>query len=364
VVVVEILVALAGVALVYSTLSAAIRTVVVPRAEQVLLNRVVFRAVRNGFELFAKEGRPYLHRDRVMARYAPTALMVLPLVWALGVMTGFTAVYWALDIRPLRNAVVLSGSSLTTLGFERAGDLAVLVIAVFEALIGLGLVALLISFLPTMYGHFSKREILVTKLYNLAVEGDHPSPATLLGRIHTIGGLDDRSNQMLREWETWFVELDETHTSFPALAFFRSPQPERCWVNAAAVVLDTAALQLSCIDRPRDPQAAITIRAGFLALRSVADFFGIPFDPDPAPDAPISITRDEFFVVFDELAAAGLPMRSDRERAWRDFAGWRVNYDETITRLASLVVAPRQPWVSDREIRFRSPVRRHRADGR
>ena len=49
-------------------------------------------------------------------------------------------------------------------------------------------------------------------------------------------------------------------------------------------------------------------------------------------------------------------MRPDRERAWRDFAGWRVNYDRVLLALCSLVMAPPAPWSSDRSPR--SPLRR------
>jgi hypothetical protein len=39
---------------------------------------------------------------------------------------------------------------------------------------------------------------------------------------------------------------------------------------------------------------------------------------------------------------------ADREQAWRDFGGWRVNYDTALINLADYVMAPRAPWSSDR----------------
>ncbi len=50
----------------------------------------------------------------------------------------------------------------------------------------------------------------------------------------------------------------------------------------------------------------------------------------------------------DRLAAEGIPLKADREQAWRDFAGWRVNYDSCVLGLAQMVLAPRAPWTSDR----------------
>ena len=90
------------------------------------------------------------------------------------------------------------------------------------------------------------------------------------------------------------------------------------------------------------------IRSGYLALREVAGFFGYDYDDSPAPDDPISVTRDEFDEVCTALIEAGVPVHADHDQAWRDFAGWRVNYDRVLITLAGFVMAPYAPWVSDR----------------
>ena len=41
-------------------------------------------------------------------------------------------------------------------------------------------------------------------------------------------------------------------------------------------------------------------------------------------------------------------MVPDRDQAWRDFAGWRVNYDQTLLALAVLLDVPYAPWTADR----------------
>ena len=68
----------------------------------------------------------------------------------------------------------------------------------------------------------------------------------------------------------------------------------------------------------------------------------------PSPTDPISISREEFDTACDELANAGVPLKLDRDQAWRDFAGWRVNYDAVLLALATLTMAPEAPWSSDR----------------
>jgi hypothetical protein len=162
-----------------------------------------------------------------------------------------------------------------------------------------------------------------------------------------------------RPWLDWFVDIEETHTSFTGLPFFRSPQPERSWIIAAGVVLDTASIYASTLDVARSPSAELCVRGGYLALRRIADLYGIPYDPSPSPGDPISISREEYDAVYDHLAAAGLPLRGDRDQAWRDFSGWRVNYDTVLVIMAGFVMAPYAPWISDRSpaLRHRPPVR-------
>ena len=89
-----------------------------------------------------------------------------------------------------------------------------------------------------------------------------------------------------RTWQQWFTELEETHASLGVLSFFRSPVGHRSWVTASGAVLDAASLRLAAVDLPFDPEAGICVRAGFFALRAVADYFGIPYDPDPHPRRP------------------------------------------------------------------------------
>jgi hypothetical protein len=205
---------------------------------------------------------------------------------------------------------------------------------------------LMISYLPTIYGAFSRRETLVGMLEVRA--GLPPSTAELLTRYSRIGWLDRIDEDVFERWEPWFVDIEESHTSQPSLVFFRSPHPERSWITAAGCVLDTAAIVASTLDRPRDARCDLLIRTGFLTLRRIADFFQIPYDPDPKPTDPISISRREFDLLCVELRALDVPIKSDLDQAWRDFCGWRVNYDQVLIKLCALTMAPPAKWSSDR----------------
>ena len=70
-----------GLVIVVFTLLSAIRTFVLPRGDNVWLTRVVFRAVALGFRWRALKATTYHQRDRVMAMFAPIALLLTPVVW-------------------------------------------------------------------------------------------------------------------------------------------------------------------------------------------------------------------------------------------------------------------------------------------
>jgi hypothetical protein len=344
---VRILVFILGLWLVFSTLLSAVRSFVLPRSENVFLTRVVFRAVFRLLSVRLHFARSYAARDRIMALYSPIASLVLPVVWLISVLIGYTGMFWALGVGSgsLFAAFNASGSSLLTLGFALVDGWAQTALAFSEATIGLGMVALLIAYLPTMYAAFSRREALVNMLEIRA--GSPPWAITMIERMHRLSGLE-KVNDVWSRWEVWFVELEESHTSLAPLIFFRSPHPDRNWVIAAGAVLDAAALFNSTIDVPRNIQADLCIRAGYLALRGIADFFGYEYAADPNPDDPISITREEYDAAVNHLVELGVPIKPDREQTWRDFVGWRVNYDTVLLALCAVTMAPHAPWSSDR----------------
>jgi hypothetical protein len=344
-----------GFVLVLIVLDAVLRTFVVPRGTVVAFTALIFIGVRQLFRPLAPRGASYERRDRVMAVYGPFVLLAIPAASLVLIFTGFAFIFRALGNRSWHSAFTTSGSSLMTLGFEHPGDLPSVFMTFLEASIGLGLLALLIAYLPTIYNAFSRREVAVTELSVRA--GSPPTPREFIVRAHRTGFLTEMDD-FFELWMTWFTEVQETHTSYGVLTFFRSPNPNRNWVTAGGAVLDTAAVRLAVTSLPFSPIPALCIRSGYLAFREVAGFFGYDYDNDPAPDDPISIAREEFDDLYNDLRASGVPVVADREQAWRDFAGWRVNYDQVLHALAALVDAPYAPWVSDRSPR--RPARRYR----
>ncbi len=335
-----------GAAIVVLALLSTIKSTILPRGASDRIVRVMSRAVRRCFRFAASRCETYEGRDRVMAMLGPITLMSLLATW-LGLIIGaYTMIFLGVATSSPLKALELSGSSITTLGTSATPHGAGSLLTYTEAGLGLLVITLLITYLPSIYAAFSRRENGVGLLAVRA--GEPPQATTMLIRLHRISEPGSRLRELWQSWEGWFTDVDETHSTFPILVFFRSPQSAQSWVTAAGVLLDCAALWVSVLEHDPDPDAQLVLRAGFLTLRRIAGIFGIAYDEDPAADDPISISRAEFDEASTVLAAAGLAMRPDREAAWAAFRGWRVNYDTVLLQLARLVEAPFAPWISDR----------------
>ena len=134
-----------------------------------------------------------------------------------------------------------SASSLTTLGFSEPSSTAKIVVAFVEATLGLGLVALLISYLPTIYSAYNGRERGVITLSPIA--GVPPTVPVFLQTLHRTGALDGQD--FWRRQTDWLIDAEQTHTSFPILTYFPDAHPDLSWVASIGVVLDAAALLVS-----------------------------------------------------------------------------------------------------------------------
>jgi hypothetical protein len=352
---VRVAVFVVGLALVARTMLGAIRALLLPRGSNDRLSRIPIRTFRWLIDTAVPPGKPFELRDRVMAYFGPTALLLLLVYWLLLVAVGYAAMYWAIGAgagvgspppggaltHDIIEAIRLSGSSLLTLGFAASDATGATLLIFSEAILGLILIALLISYLPTIYSAFSRRELLVNLL---EIRADTPpSPVVMLTRLDRLSGLDELHETWVR-WERWFAEVEETHTSLPILPLYRSQRPELSWVNAAGAIMDAAALTRSVVDVPMDVQADLCIRAGYLALRRICDFFGIAYPANPLQDDPTSISRDRFDEVCAVLEGADIQLKADRDQAWLDYNGWRVNYDAALIGVARLAMAPPSWW--------------------
>ena len=338
---IRVLAGLFGVFLQLLVLDAAIRTFLLPRVANVRLSRFVSKAVATVFRLFASPRRSYPARDQVLSLYASIVLLSYQALWLALSVIAFGFGFVAAGVSGFGLAFETSGSSLFTLGTISGSGGVQITISFVEASIGLTLLALLIAFIPTLYTAFQRRELSVARL---AVRAG--VPATPWGVLEVAQSVKsfDALDKLWLEWEQWFIDVGETHTTLTILNYYRSPNPNQTWIGAAATVLDAAALFNAAVDVEPSPTAGLCIRSGWIALRRLADYFRIPYPLHPERTIPIAISRHEFNLVLEHLARSGVPLVADHDAAWQDFLGWRVNYDAIIEACYLRFTCPRIDW--------------------
>ena len=192
------------------------------------------------------------------------------------VLVGFTLIFWGIEDAGWLIAFDVSGSSLFTLGFTTSLESWTSILVFLEAGIGLFLLALMISYLPSLYAVYARREVGIAALEVRA--GSPPSAREMIWRYQRLERLEE-IREVWIDWQRWFAEVEESHSSYPALAFFRGSHRDHSWVTSAGAVLDAASLTVSSVEIPRDVEAEFCIRAGYLCLREIAGYFDIAFDP-------------------------------------------------------------------------------------
>ncbi|MBV9817854.1 MAG: hypothetical protein JOZ07_05825 [Solirubrobacterales bacterium] len=347
--VLRILVAVAALGGVVAVLLSVVRSVVLPRGVPARLARLTFLLVRIGLLIRLRlRGRAdYRTRDRVLAFEAPLGLFAQLVGWALPIYVGFAALFWAVgdphgSAEPVPRALELAGSSMLTLGTDGPHGLVAHLVAFAAAGVGLTLLALVITYLPSVYSAFSRREAAIAKL--VVRVGSRPTGPALLQRSWLLGRFD-QLEEVWDGWEDWFVEVSESHTTFPQLVFFRSPHPENHWVLSAEAVLDGAALLMTACDAPRQSRSELCLDAGVQALVKIADYLRIPHRP-PSDEVTIVLAREQFTDALRALERAGIPVREGWDEAWQRFSALRARYESLIAVLGRMTDAPRSDWSS------------------
>lgn len=337
---VRIICGVAGLFIQVVVLDAAIRTFLLPRIAKVRLSQGIGRAIRWVFRLIAGH-KDYATKDRILSLYASIVLLTYQVVWLGMSLVAFAFFYVAAGMRTFGLAFEVSGSSIFTLGIVAVHHGAISALQYIEAGLGLTLLALLIAFIGPLYQNFQRREYAVSRLTVRA-----GIPATPWGVLEIAQSVEsyDRLDELWREWEQWFIDVGETHTTIIILNYYRSPNPNQTWIGSAATVLDAAALFNAAVDAPPSPTAGLCIRAGWLTLRKLGDYFKIAYPTDLTQDIPISISREEFEIVLSRLEFVGVPILADHDAAWKDYVGWRINYDALIEACYILFTCPRTDW--------------------
>jgi hypothetical protein len=339
-----------GLVVVTSTLLSVAGTLVVPRAVNSPLSRAVDRFLDIAFLLVAKRVRSFERRDRILAWQAPMSLLVRLAVWLGMLVVGFALLLLPSLKGHLGQAFSESGSSLFTLGYAAPATGDSTTLEYLAAFTGLVVIGLQVGYLPTLYAAFNKRETEVTLLSSRA--GVPAWGPEIL--VRSRWGIQDGDiapilQTLFLSWERWAAEVAESHTTYLTLARFRSPRPLSHWLTSLIAVMDAAALHLA-LAPSREPKLAprLALRMGFVAIGQIARTMQKVALEEPDPDAPISVSYDDFRAAAAMLREVNYPIDRSDEEAWPHFRGWRANYDATALLLAKQLDAPPALWTGPR----------------
>jgi hypothetical protein len=292
----SIVVGLAGLALIVVMLFDAFESVLLPRrvTHSFRLIRLFYRYTWQIWRQLARLVSSPRHRETFLSFFGPLSLLVLFGTWAIGLIIGFALVHWSLHTplttRPGGQSTLdygyFSGVTFFTLGY---GDLTPLtpqgkLLAIVEAGLGFGFLAVIISYHPVLTQAFSRRETTISLLD--ARGGSPPTASQILLRARQTGR-DDAINSFLTEWERWSAELLESCLSFPMLAYYRSQHDNQSWLAALTAILDTCALGIC----GRSDAGLYQARLTFAIARHAAVDLSLVFRIDPVPPEPNRLTE-------------------------------------------------------------------------
>ena len=298
-------------------------------------------------------------REQSFSIYGPLSLLMLLLIWALLLILGFGLFFFSMG-SPFADSIVGSGAGMwtrfgsdlyvsgTTLGTLGLGDVLprsplARALVICEAGVGLGLVALVIGYLPVLYQAFSRREVSIALLDARA--GSPPTATELLGR-HSFEGGDQALEALLAEWERWSAEILESHISYPILCFYRSQHDNQSWLSALVAILDTCALLISVLEERPSRQAQLTFIMARHALIDLGQVFDLRQKKTRLHQAqPDRLPAAEFNHLCGALADANLRLCGDPATAHR-LRTIRSLYEPHAIALAAYLRMPLPAWIA------------------
>jgi hypothetical protein len=268
----------------------AFQTIILPRRPtgHFQITRLFIIATWAPWAALAGRARNSKVREQIYSIYGPLSLLMLLLIWAVLLVFGFALFYFSMHspfgdlmmgqstsyVAHFGTDIYVSGTTLFTLGL---GDvvphtLFARGVIICESGVGLGFVALVISYVPVLYQAFSRREVSVALLDSRA--GSPPNAAELFRR-HAFKGSQEAITTLLAEWERWAAEILESHVSYPILCYYRSQHDTQSWLSALVSILDTCSLLISVVEGESSRQAQLTFVMARHALVDLGSVFHV-----------------------------------------------------------------------------------------
>jgi hypothetical protein len=343
---------IAGLALIVAILWDSFETIILPRrvTRKIRLVRLFYRATWVPWSALARHIRSGNSRESFLSVYGPLSMLMLFSFWAAAMIFGFALLQWGTgsSLDPRSGDVLfwvdlyMSGTTFFTLGL---GDVTPItwtarLLTVFEAGIGFGFLAMVITYLPVLHEAFSRREQSISILDARA--GSPPSAGELIKR-HLDSNNAAGLVEYLRSWEISAAELMESHLSYPVLCYYRSQHSNESWLAALATILDTCALLAAYAQQPIQWQARMTFAIARHAVVDLAQVLRIP------PDAkkPDRLSKEQLGKLLSILSAANI--KSGEELCDQEFLHTRSMYDPYLNALSTRLLMSLPAWITSSE---------------
>jgi len=345
------LTAVAGIFCILIVLLDAFQTVILPRraAGRLRLTRLFYVVTWMPWRAVATRIHHPRKRETMLSFYGPLSLIFLLIVWACGMVFGFSLIYFSLG-SPFNDSsrqltyfsdLYVSGTNFFTLGLGDVtphGQIA-RVLSTLEAGTGFGFLAVVMGYFPVLYGAFSRREVSISLLDARA--GSPPTAAELMRR-HSFEGAEDELSTLLTEWERWSAELLESHISYTLLCYYRSQHTNQSWVGALTTMLDTSALLIAGVKGHEARQAQLTFAMARHALVDLAQVFSLP----PAKNVPDRLSPERYEELYGLLCRSGVSVCRDG-KSYERLRNLRLLYEGYATSLSDYLCMSLPQWIAE-----------------
>ena len=345
----HIFVGILGLTLVSVVLWDAFETVILPRSvtRAVRLARLFLRGSWRIWSSVARSMKSAKLRESYLGYFGPLSVLMLFALWAAVLMFAYSMLHWAVGSvvnatatpANFRTDLYFSGTTFFTLGMGDVtpGTTLGRVITVCEAGMGFGFLAVVIAYLPTLYGAFSQREVNISLLDARA--GSPPSAGELLrrhGPQRSMNGL----GPYLRDWETWSAQLMESHLSYPMLCWFRSQHDQQSWLAAFTAILDVCALLIAYGEGEAKWQAQLTFA---ISRHAIADLSQVLFlSPEPLRHDRLPLA--DLLKVRSLFLECGVKCSESGDVKLKELRGM---YEPYLLALSELLMMPIPSWGVD-----------------
>ena len=343
----RVFVGILGLLLMFVTLWETFESIILPRrvTRRFRLTRLFYQVTWAVWSAFNRRLPSKKVRESHLSYYGPLSLLGLFATWAFALVFAFSMLHWAAGsslnatgaIATFRTDLYLSGTTFFTLGLGDVTPRSTLarVITVAEGGMGFGFLAIVISYLPTMYGAFSQLELNISLLDARA--GSPPTAGELLRRHSPVRG-PDVLTRYLQEWEIWCAQLMESHLSYPVLCYFRSQHDNQSWLAAFTAVLDASALIIAYGAGEAKWQAQLTFAIARHAISDLCEVLRVrPLAPavDRMPPKDLAEVRNL-------LAECGTPKCT--EAGDLKLKELRSMYEAQLNGLSRRLLMPLPSW--------------------